>query len=80
MNGLTKRCHTQLQDMASASWILKKYHGFLRGFKGYEEVRVPPVRSGDPEASEHLVQISEMEDWAQLAFAGYKYALYAWKH
>lgn len=44
-----------------------------RSFKeGYEEVHVPaPPRAPPPEPGE-LVEISAMEDWAQLAFAGYK--------
>ena len=43
-----------------------------RSFKGYEEVRVPAVKSGAPAADEKLVLIEEMEEWAQLAFQGYK--------
>eukprot|EP00803_Ostreobium_quekettii_P005866 evm.model.scf_17.6 EVM.evm.TU.scf_17.6 scf_17:76728-98390(+) len=39
--------------------------------KGYEEVRVPPVRVPAVE-SEHFISIEEFEDWAQLAFQGYK--------
>ena len=43
-----------------------------RNFKKYEEVHVPAVRTGGLRPDEHLVEISEMEDWAQLAFDGYK--------
>lgn len=43
-----------------------------RNHKGYEEVRVPAVKSAGPAPGERVVAISEMEDWAQLAFAGYK--------
>lgn len=35
---------------------------------------MPAVRTGGLGAGEKLVQISEMEDWAQLAFDGYKCA------
>lgn len=45
-----------------------------RSFKGYEEVRVPPLRNGAAAADEKLVLIEEMEEWAQLAFQGYKWA------
>ena len=41
-------------------------------FKGYEEVRVPAVSSAKPGEDEKLVKIEELEDWAQLAFQGYK--------
>lgn len=47
-----------------------------RNFKKYEEVHVPAVRTGGLDPNEHLVQISEMEEWAQLAFDGYKCAYY----
>ena len=35
---------------------------------------MPAVRTGVLGADEHLVAITEMEDWAQLAFDGYKCA------
>lgn len=41
-------------------------------FKGYEEVRVPAVQPGAPPPGERSVLISELPEWAQLAFAGYK--------
>ena len=47
-----------------------------RNFKKYEEVYVPAVRTGGLGAGERLVLISEMEDWAQLAFDGYKCLLF----
>ena len=40
--------------------------------KGYEEVKVPAVRPAAPPPGEELVKISDMEEWAQLPFAGYK--------
>ena len=43
-----------------------------RSFKGYEEVVVPAVRPAAAPAGEELVRITDMEEWAQLAFAGYK--------
>ena len=43
-----------------------------RNFKGYEEVRVPAAKTAGAAPGERVVLISEMEDWAQLAFAGYK--------
>ena len=43
-----------------------------RSFKGYEEVRVPAVKTGTPAAAETLVKIEDREDWAQLAFQGSK--------
>ena len=43
-----------------------------RSFKGYEEVIVPAVRPAAPPHGEELVKITNMEEWAQLAFAGYK--------
>jgi len=33
---------------------------------------VPAVKTGTPGADESLVKIEEMEEWAQLAFQGYK--------
>ena len=43
-----------------------------RSFKGYEEVSVPAVKPAAPPPGEELVKISEMEEWQQLPFAGYK--------
>eukprot|EP00798_Chlamydomonas_sp_ICE-L_P004885 gene4887-34650_t len=41
-------------------------------FKGYEEVKVPARPKAPPPAEGELVMISELEEWAQLAFKGYK--------
>jgi DEAD/DEAH box helicase len=41
-------------------------------FQGYEEVSVPAVDPGKLLANEKLVQISELDGWAQSAFKGYK--------
>jgi len=35
-------------------------------------VRVPAVKTGTLGDDEKLVKIEEMEEWAQLAFQGYK--------
>ena len=43
-----------------------------KNFKGYEEVHVPPVQKGELREGERLVQISELDDWAQSAFEGYE--------
>ncbi|KAL3133984.1 hypothetical protein ABBQ32_008424 [Trebouxia sp. C0010 RCD-2024] len=43
-----------------------------KSFKGYEEVGVPAVRPAAAPPGEELVRITDMEEWAQLAFAGYK--------
>ena len=45
-----------------------------RNFKKYEEVYVPAIKTGGLAADEQLVRIREMEEWAQLAFEGYKCA------
>ena len=45
-----------------------------RNYKKYEEVRVPAVKTGGLAADEQLVKVSDMEEWAQLAFEGYKCA------
>lgn len=45
-----------------------------RNHKGYEEVLVPAVKAGVPGAGEQLERINELDDWAQLAFEGYKCA------
>ncbi len=53
--------------------IQKHVHCSLdRAFKGYEEVKVPAVKPGAPPPGEELVKIEDMEEWAQLPFAGYK--------
>jgi len=39
---------------------------------GYEEVHVPPPKKADPLPASQLVDISELEPWAQLAFQGIK--------
>ena len=49
-------------------------HEASRNHKGYEEVLVPAVKAGAPAPGEALVRIDELEDWAQLAFEGYKCA------
>jgi activating signal cointegrator complex subunit 3 len=41
-------------------------------FKGYEEVRVPATPTAALKPGENLVKISELEDFVQLAFEGYK--------
>ena len=43
-----------------------------RHYKGYEEVKVPAAKKSTPEPGERVVLIEEMEEWAQLAFSGYK--------
>ena len=45
-----------------------------RNYKKYEEVRVPAVKTGGLADDEQLVKVSDMEEWAQLAFEGYKCA------
>ena len=49
-------------------------HWRPRNHKGYEEVLVPAVKAGAPAEGEVSVRIEQMEDWAQLAFEGYKCA------
>jgi hypothetical protein len=52
---------------------LEQRHGCVcRSMKGYEEVSVPAVRPAAPPPGEELIKITDMEEWAQLAFAGYK--------
>ena len=46
----------------------------VRNHKGYEEVLVPAVKAGAPAAGEVVVRIEQLEEWAQLAFEGYKCA------
>lgn len=45
-----------------------------RHLKGYEEVKVPAAKKGEPGPGEKMVLVEEMEEWAQLAFSGYKCA------
>jgi len=40
-------------------------------FKGYEEVKVPAVKPGVPPPGEPTVYITDLPEWAQLAFEGY---------
>ena len=40
-------------------------------YKGYEEVYVPAIPTGQPRPGEKMVMISELPEWAQVAFAGY---------
>ena len=39
-----------------------------RTFKGYEEVHVPSAPALPPPTEDELIKISQLEDWAQLAF------------
>lgn len=41
-------------------------------FKGYEEVIVPPTAAAQMKPGEKLIEISELDDFAQAAFHGYK--------
>lgn len=41
-------------------------------FKGYEEVKVPATPTALVKPGEHLVEIAELDDFAQTAFEGYK--------
>lgn len=41
-------------------------------YKGYEEVKVPAMKRGELAPGEVLVKISQLPDWAQLAFEGYE--------
>ncbi|CAG9467191.1 unnamed protein product [Pedinophyceae sp. YPF-701] len=43
-----------------------------KNFKGYQEVRVPATPTGEMQPGERLVPISELDEWAQTAFEGYK--------
>ncbi|KAJ8643830.1 hypothetical protein MRB53_005578 [Persea americana] len=45
---------------------VKKY------FKGYEEVRIPPTPTAQLKPGEKLIDIKELDDFAQAAFRGYK--------
>lgn len=42
-----------------------------KAYKGYEEVTVPPAKTGELQAGEALVAIEDIPSWAQLAFEGY---------
>lgn len=53
-------------------WCDARHGVCCRSMKGYEEVKVPAVRPAAPPPGEELVKISDMEEWAQLPFAGYK--------
>ncbi|XP_010258071.1 PREDICTED: DExH-box ATP-dependent RNA helicase DExH14 isoform X2 [Nelumbo nucifera] len=41
-------------------------------FKGYEEVRIPPTQTSQMKPGEKLIEIKELDDFAQAAFRGYK--------
>ncbi|GIL81339.1 hypothetical protein Vretifemale_10405, partial [Volvox reticuliferus] len=41
-------------------------------YKGYEEVLVPAAPKAPPPAENELVRITDLDEWAQLAFPGYK--------
>lgn len=62
--------------MQCLTWVIfvtsTSTQSWCRSFKGYEEVVVPAVRPALAPAGEELVRITDMEEWAQLAFAGYK--------
>ncbi|KAK1375929.1 DEAD domain-containing protein [Heracleum sosnowskyi] len=45
---------------------VKKHH------KGYEEVTVPPTQTAPMKPGEKLIEIKELDDFAQAAFQGYK--------
>ncbi|PIA63068.1 hypothetical protein AQUCO_00200832v1 [Aquilegia coerulea] len=40
--------------------------------KGYEEVRIPPTPTSQMKPGERLIEIHELDDFAQTAFRGYK--------
>ena len=40
-------------------------------FKKYEEIHVPPAAKAPKPSPDELVAISDMPEWAQLAFEGY---------
>ncbi|KAF9624190.1 hypothetical protein IFM89_008128 [Coptis chinensis] len=40
-------------------------------FKGYEEVRIPPTPTAQMKPGEKLIEIQELDDFAQTAFKGY---------
>ncbi|CAO2818508.1 unnamed protein product [Amaranthus hypochondriacus] len=41
-------------------------------FKGYEEVMIPPIPTAPMKPGEKLIEIKELDDFAQAAFHGYK--------
>ncbi|WCJ35849.1 Activating signal cointegrator 1 complex subunit 3 [Euphorbia peplus] len=41
-------------------------------YKGYEEVIIPPTPTAQMKPGEKLIEISELDDFAQVAFHGYK--------
>ncbi len=45
---------------------------FCRVHKKYEEVLVPALKKAVAPEDERVVRVSEMPDWAQLAFDGYQ--------
>ncbi|KAG0485406.1 hypothetical protein HPP92_009485 [Vanilla planifolia] len=57
--------HGDVQDIAADSTVR-----FYRG--NYEEVRVPPTPTAPMGPDEKLIEISELDDFAQAAFHGYK--------
>ncbi|KAK1375924.1 Helicase ATP-binding domain-containing protein [Heracleum sosnowskyi] len=60
----------ELSSMSFSSLIqastVKKHH------KGYEEVTVPPTQTAPMKPGEKLIEIKELDDFAQAAFQGYK--------
>ncbi|KAF5178468.1 Dexh-box atp-dependent rna helicase dexh14 [Thalictrum thalictroides] len=47
--------------------------GTIRKYnKGYEEVRIPPTPTSQMKPGEKLIEIHELDDFAQTAFRGYK--------
>lgn len=43
-----------------------------RSYEGYEEVKIPARKPDAMSKDERIVSIEELDDWAQLAFQGYK--------
>ncbi|XP_020519141.1 DExH-box ATP-dependent RNA helicase DExH14 [Amborella trichopoda] len=41
-------------------------------YRGYEEVRIPPTSTSPMKPGEKLIEISELDDFSQAAFCGYK--------
>lgn len=60
------------KDLHEASVINLCKDDAYRHHKGYEEVKVPAAKKSTPEPGERVVLIEDMEEWAQLAFSGYK--------
>lgn len=44
----------------------------FRSYQGYEEVKIPAREPDAMSKDERIVAIEELDDWAQLAFQGYK--------